>query len=172
MAITVDDLPPKYQAQVLKKVMEQQGKKGRTATTVMPEQEKGRKYHNTPTERVTATGAVLRFDSAKEARRYDYLMGRLQIGQIKDLRLQVDFTLQEAYTDEKGKRVRAERYRADFTYYERDQDAEEQGARVGFDCTGWRYVVEDVKSEGTRTAIYQSKKKRVKAIYGIDITEV
>ena len=111
---------------------------------------------NTPTERVTASGAVLRFDSQKEARRYDHLTLRQQAGEIHDLRLQVDFTLQEAYTDLEGRRVRAIRYRADFTYRERDG----------------RMVVEDVKSKPTRTREYLIKRKLMKERRGIDITEV
>ena len=50
----------------------------------------------------------------KEARRFDFLIERERRGEIRDLRLQVDFTLQEAYTDMEGHRVRAIRYRADF----------------------------------------------------------
>ena len=56
--------------------------------------EKVNKYRNTPTTRVMASGAVLRFDSQKEARRYDFLIERERRGEIRDLRLQVDFTLQ------------------------------------------------------------------------------
>ena len=114
------------------------------------------KYRNTPTERVTSSGAVIRFDSQKEARRYDHLILRQQAGEIRDLRLQVDFTLQEAYTDQEGRRIRAIRYRADFTYRERDG------------CL----VVEDVKSRPTRTREYLIKRKLMKDRHGIEITEV
>ena len=93
----------------------------------------------------------------KEARRYDFLIERERRGEIRDLRLQVDFTLQEAYTDAEGRRVRAIRYRADFTYYEGAQG---------------RQVVEDVKSRPTRTREYAMKKKMLKDRFGIDITEV
>ena len=65
-------------------------------------------------------------------------------------------TLQEAYTDLEGRRVRAIRYRADFTYRERDG----------------RLVVEDVKSKPTRTREYLIKRKLMKERRGIDITEV
>ena len=114
------------------------------------------KYRNTPTTRVTPSGAVLHFDSQKEARRYDFLIERVRRGEIGDLRLQVDFTLQEAYTDAEGRRVRAIRYKADFTYRERDGGL----------------VVEDVKSRPTRTKEYSIKKKMLKDRFGIDITEV
>ena len=127
MAINLSDLPPKYQQQAVEKYMKQQKRR-----------------------------AVLRFDSQKEARRYDHLTIRQKAGEIHDLRLQVDFTLQEAYTDQEGRRVRAIRYRADFTYRERDG----------------RLVVEDVKSKPTRTREYLIKRKLMKERRGIDITEV
>ena len=143
MAINVSDLPPKYQAQAMKKYMEQQQRRGPAPPAAAPQDPaKGTKYHNTPTERVTASGAVLHFDSQKEARRFDVLAARQARGQIRDLRLQVDFTLQEAFTDTEGKRVRAIRY------------------------------MEDVKSKATRTAKYAMKKKMLKDRFGYDITEV
>lgn len=56
------------------------------------------------------------FDSQKEAARYDQLMLRLCAGEIRDLKLQPEFTLQEAFTTPLGERVRAIKYRADFAY--------------------------------------------------------
>lgn len=173
MAISVSDLPPKYQAQAMKKYMEQQKRRGLMPSAAPPQdQPKGTKYHNTPTERVTATGAVLHFDSQKEARRYDELAVRLQAGQIRDLRLQVDFTLQEAFTDTEGKRIRAIRYKADFTYWQRDPAEENMAASKGWPCESWVYVVEDVKSKATQTQKYAMKKKMLKDRFGYDITEV
>lgn len=157
MAINISDLPPKYQQQAVEKYMKQQKRRGPVPpAAAVQNTDRAAKYRNTPTERVTASGAVLRFDSQKEARRYDYLALRQQAGEIHDLRLQVDFTLQEAYTDPEGRRVRAIRYRADFTYRERDG----------------RLVVEDVKSKPTRTREYLIKRKLMKERRGIDITEV
>ena len=121
---------------------------------------------------MTASGAVLHFASQKEARRFDVLAARQARGQIRDLRLQVDFTLQEAFTDTEGKRVRAIRYKADFTYWERDAAEENKAAAAGWPCDSWRYVVEDVKSKATRTAKYAMKKKMLKDRFGYDITEV
>ena len=136
---------------------------------------KGTKYHNTPTERVTASGAVLHFDSQKEARRFDALAARQEAGQIRDLRLQVDFTLQEAFTDTEGKRVRAIRYKADFTYYQ-PPNRQLYGSHAPYyaEQSGvpWEFVVEDVKSKATRTAKYAMKKKMLKDRFGYDITEV
>lgn len=100
MAINLSDLPPKYQQQAVEKYMKQQKRRGPApSAAAVQNTDRASKYRNTPTERVTASGAVLRFDSQKEARRYDHLTLRQQAGEIHDLRLQVDFTLQEAYTD-------------------------------------------------------------------------
>ena len=177
MAISVSDLPPKYRAQALKKWMEQQQRQSLSSASPLSAAPphapaKKSKYHNTPTERVTASGAVLRFDSQKEARRFDVLTARLSAGQIRDLRLQVDFTLQEAFTDTEGKRVRAIRYKADFTYWERDAAEESKAPVTGWPCDSWRFVVEDVKSKATKTAKYAMKKKLLKDRFGYDITEV
>ena len=173
MAINVSDLPPKYQAQAMKKYMEQQARRGPMPSAVAPQDpEKARKYHNSPTERITPSGNVLHFDSQKEARRYDTLISLQNQGQIRDLRLQVDFTLQEAYTDPEGRRVRAIRYRADFTYKQRDPAEESLAASKGWPCESWRLVVEDVKSRATRTRDYINKRKMMKDHFGIDITEV
>ena len=158
MAVNISDLPPKYQAQAVKKYMEQQARRGLVpSAAAVQETGKVNKYRNTPTTRVTPSGAILRFDSMKEARRFDWLIERERRGEIRELRLQVDFTLQEAYTDTEGRRVRAIRYRADFTYYEGTQGVK---------------VVEDVKSRATRTRDYAMKKKLLKDRFGLEITEV
>ena len=167
MSIDVKDLPPAYQAQALRKLMERERRK-QSAPLPSPADVPtggGRKYHNKPTERVTPAGNVLRFDSQKEARRYDELATLERAGKIRDLRMQVDFTLQEAYTDTEGRRVRAIRYKADFTYMKQsfvDRDGEWQ----------WALVVEDVKSRATRTKEYILKRKLMKERFNIDIQEV
>ena len=173
MAINVKDLPPKYQAQALQKYMAQQAQRGPPSSPAADGPPKASKYHNKPTERVTASGAVLHFDSQKEARRYDHLIALEQAGKIRDLRLQVDFTLQEAYTDTEGRRVRAIRYKADFVYMRQDVVAAAyvDGKKVG-EKIAWTKVVEDVKSRPTRTKEYLLKRKMLKDKLGIDITEV
>lgn len=169
MGIDVKDLPPAYQAQALQKWVEQERRKKRTPLPCPDDGTPGggRKYHNKPTERVTASGAVLRFDSQKEARRYDELAALERAGKIRDLRMQVDFTLQEAYTDSEGQRVRAIRYRADFTYRKIRDDPWEE-----YDGSFWTLVVEDVKSCATRTKEYAMKRKLMKERFNIDIQEV
>lgn len=136
MSIKLEDLPLEYQRQVMAQVA---GKPMRP------------KYGNKKTE---VYG--VKFDSRKEAERFTTLFIRLQAGEISGLRLQCDFTLQEAFTTAAGKRVQAIRYRADFTYWE-----------------GKRFVVEDVKSAATRQLrTYINKKKMMLDKYGIEIQEV
>lgn len=141
MGINIADLPQRYQAQLLHKVIEQD--------------KKLTKYRNQLTERANREGGKIKFDSQKEARRYDQLITLLEVGAIQDLRLQADFTLQEAYTDAQGHRVRSIRYQADFTYWQ-----------------AGKYVVEDVKSKATKTRLYETKRKLLKEKFGIDISEV
>ena len=108
------------------------------------------KYHNERAER-----AGVRFDSQKEARRYDELIMMLRAGIISDLRLQPQFTLQESYITETGERIRAIRYTADFSYK-----------------FGGKFVVEDVKSKPTRTKEYLRNRKFMRSKFGIEIQEV
>jgi len=147
----VEDLPPDMQEQALRKLGEQQPP---------PEQDKPRKYHNTPAER-----DGIRFDSQKEARRFDDLSALLRAGKIRDLKLQPQFTLIEAYTTTEGNHVRATRYQADFSY-ERATAPDCEGAVY------WIPVVEDVKSKATRTRLYVTKKKMMLLKFGIEIREV
>ena len=152
MAINVNDLPPKYQRQALEKYMEQQARRGLMPSAAVPQDKaKANKYHNTPTDVLTA---------------------RLQAGQIRDLRLQVEFTLQEAYTDTEGCRVRAIRYKADFTYYRPPENGSHAAYWADQTGTPWVLVVEDVKSRATKTQKYAIKKKLLKERFGLDITEV
>lgn len=109
-----------------------------------------RKYNNHPTER-----NGIKFDSRKEANRYDELMFLRQAGEIDNLKLQPQFTLQESYMTPEGERVRAIRYVADFSYT--------QGSQM---------VVEDVKSKATATAQYKTKKKLMQERFGISVKEV
>ena len=167
MGVDVKDLPVAYQAQALRKWAEQERKKKPLPLPCPDDAGPGKpaKYHNKPTERLTASGAVLRFDSQKEARRYDELAALERAGKIRDLRMQVDFTLQEAYTDGEGRRVRAIRYRADFTYVRVKETIGEYTFRD-------QLVVEDVKSRATRTKEYIMKRKLMKERFNIDIQEV
>lgn len=150
MGLTGADLArlgPSAQRQVLEKL-------GKQAAA------KESKYHNEPDSR-----GKLRFDSKKEARRYDELLVLLRSGKIRDLRLQRQYTLQESYITPEGERVRAIRYVADFSY-ERPTMPDQNGT------VHWVPVVEDVKSRATRTAQYEIKKKLLLERFGISIKEV
>ena len=113
------------------------------------------KYGNVKTVRNGIT-----FDSRKEAARYDELMLMLRDGEIENLRLQPEYTIQEAFTMPDGTKVRALRYRADFSYRRK--------VREGPDIRLVE-VVEDVK--GYRTKDYEIKKKLLMG-RGIKIEEI
>ena len=108
------------------------------------------KYNN---KKITVDGQV--FDSKKESNRYKELRLLEKAGEIKDLRMQVKFTLIPSQRDEAtGKVIEREcSYKADFVY-------EEDGETV----------VEDVK--GFRTKEYIIKRKLMLYQYGIRIREV
>lgn len=145
----IAQLPKRYQEQAL----EQFGRK-----CAKESMDKPGKYHNRKCAiTLPENGKSITFDSEKEARRFGELRMRLQFGDIRDLKLQVNFTLQEGFTTAEGKRVRPIVYRADFTYQERTP-------------SGWRTVVEDVK--GVRTKEYSMKRKMMLEKFGVDIREV
>ena len=167
MGLRFEDIPmsPDMKQKALKEYCKQQAARGRPPE--MPEGCKASKYHNEK----TISGGI-HFDSKKEARRYEELMLMLRAGQVRDLKLQETFTLQDAYTSPAGLRVRPIKYVADFTYYEKrfiqcggydstDRSSEE-----------WFFVVEDVKSKATKTKIYEIKKKLLRDKFGIEIREV
>jgi len=150
MGISINQLSQSAQKQALDKLMAQ----NRVAAP------KGNKYHNQRTTRGNLT-----FDSKKEAQRFDTLKLLLDAGEIRNLKLQCDFTLQEAYTTPDGERVRAIRYKADFAY-ERNTMPDAQGQAY------WAKAVEDVKSSATKTKDYIIKRKLMQERYGISIVEV
>lgn len=95
----------------------------------------------------------VRFDSKREAERYTVLLVRLNTGEISRLKLQPEFTITEAYMMPDGRKVKAQRYRADFSYVLPDG----------------REVVEDVKTEGTKTQVFVNKQKLIYEKYGIEV---
>ena len=100
------------------------------------------------------------FDSIAEARRWQELRFLSRAGIIKDVRRQVEFELIPAQKDEFGKVIeRAVKYVADFVYKE-TRDGKEY------------FVVEDVKSEATKTREYIIKRKLMLYMCGIRIKEV
>ena len=110
---------------------------------------KSSKYKNKKTEYKGLT-----FDSIGERDHYIELELRQRAGEITDLKTQVSFEIQPAFTDSKGKRIRAITYKADFVYY---------------DLKDKRTHIEDYK--GFKTKEYLLKKKLL-AYKGIEIEEV
>nr|DAV17883.1 MAG TPA: Endonuclease [Caudoviricetes sp.] len=77
----------------------------------------------------------LTFDSKKEAERYDALMLLQKAGEIRGLKLQVRYCLQEAYTTFEGDRVkRSTTLRTSCTSAERRLTATDSGTG----CRWWR----------------------------------
>ncbi len=105
----------------------------------------GNKYH---AERTQVDGFW--FASRAEAARYQVLRDWERCGEIHDLVLQPAFTLTVA-----GQRIGT--YTPDFIYRET--------------ATG-RVICEDVKSPATKTEAYGLRKKLLKALHGIEVTEV
>lgn len=173
MAINVEDLPPWARAQAQRKLEEQERKRKKVSPPLWADKPGGPKYHNQKDQREATDGRSIRFDSRKEARRFDELLALLRAGKIMDLRLQPQFTIQEAYTTPEGERVRAIRYQADFMY-KREIQKDRLPVPWELDASGkmWEIVVEDVKSPATKTRVYEMKKKLLRERLGFEITEV
>lgn len=122
----------------------------RNKPRIYPHRVSGNKYHN---ERLTVNGEV--FDSKKEYGRYQELRLLEKAGQISDLRRQVPFELVPRQIADGRVIERAVKYIADFTYWQNGQ-----------------LVVEDVKSDATRTDAYKIKRKLMLSVRGIRIKEV
>lgn len=149
MSMNLADLPPQAREKIASKLVQEER-----------ENFTGSKYHNQKAVRVLEDGTTIHFDSQKEARRFDELSILLKAGKIRNLKLQAEFTLREAYTSAEGYHVRAIRYRADFEYEE----------QIAPDV--WTNVVEDVKSNATKTRVYSIKKKLLYEKFGVLIREV
>lgn len=96
----------------------------------------------------------IKFDSAKEAKRYRELMFLFKTGEIDNLKLQPKYRLVESYINGKGKSIRGIDYIADFQYMK-----------------DGKVVIEDVK--GYKTQTYKLKKKLFESKYNpLTITEI
>ena len=97
------------------------------------------KYRN---KKVTVDG--IDFDSIKESVRYKQLKMFERAGVIKDLKLQVSYTLQPSFKSN-GQTIRSIKYIADFDYFTTKDN---------------RHILEDVKSPATaKDKTYILKKK-------------
>ena len=127
-------------------------KKISNSITTEKENQKQNKYRN---KKVVIDG--IKFDSKKEAIRYQELKLMEDTDYIKDLELQKKFELIPKY-EINGRKVRAMNYICDFYY---------------FDILNNKYVVEDVKpSKNFQTEVYKIKKKIFMYKYKKEITEI
>lgn len=168
---SVSDLPEKYREQINAEIKRQNVNRAARAAVELvqsaqkakekPGKKKERKFHNRPTERIMPNGDVRTFDSAREASRYDELMLMLRAGEIREMKVQPQFTLKESFVTPEGDLSRKVVYIADFSYEARAKDGT------------WRFVVEDVKSERTRkNKDYRIKVKLMQENRGITVQEV
>lgn len=109
----------------------------------------GNKYGNIKTE---VDG--IKFDSKKEANRYQELKLLKSIGKIENLKLQPRYELQPKYRIN-GRNIRNLEYKADFEYIDKK--------------TG-EIITEDVK--GMKTPVYKIKKKLFEYKYNREIKEI
>ena len=107
------------------------------------------KYHSHP-----AVVNGIKFDSRREARRYQQLQLLLKAGEITQLQMQKKYTLIPAQKKPSGGTERAVTYTADFVY--RDKEGNE--------------VVEDAK--GIKTQQYIIRRKLMLYAHGIEVKEV
>lgn len=108
------------------------------------------KFH---AQKVTVDGVT--YDSKKESKRAIQLQYLERIGVIKNLRRQVKYELIPSKRKSDGKIERGIAYIADFVYE---------------DKTG-KTIVEDVKTQATKTKEYLIKRKLMLYFYGIEIKE-
>lgn len=102
------------------------------------------KYHAHKTE----VNGIL-FDSKLEARRYQELLLLKQAGEITDLKLQVEYQINEGWINpDTGERIKSRFYLADFQYIDKEQS---------------KVIVEDTK--GVETADFRLKWDLVKSKY-------
>jgi hypothetical protein len=124
-----------------------------SALTTGIEPVRANKYH---ARKCTVDG--IRFDSRKEARRYEELTILARAGAITSLELQPEFTITVVGLWQEDRReVVCGRFRADFRYV---------------DLVSGEVVIEDAKSPATRTTAYRLRKRLVEAIHGVTIREV
>lgn len=96
----------------------------------------------------------IKFDSKKEATRYQQLKQLETEGKIKDLVLQPEYELIPKFK-KNGKTYRKTVYKADFSYFDIETD---------------KIIIEDVK--GFKTDVYALKKKMFEYKYDYEIKEV
>lgn len=100
----------------------------------------------------------IKFDSTREAKRYEELKLLVRAGKIKSLRVQVSYPLVKSVKYKNAKRAKPEMiYTADFEYWDIENN---------------ELVVEDVKSVATaKLTDYIMRRHMMLAFHGIEVLE-
>lgn len=100
----------------------------------------------------------VKFDSTREAKRYEELKLLVRAGKIKSLRVQVSYPLVKSVKYKNAKRAKPEMiYTADFEYWDIEKN---------------ELVVEDVKSVATaKLTDYIMRRHMMLAFHGIEVLE-
>ena len=101
----------------------------------------------------------IKFDSTREAKRYEELKQLVRAGKIKSLRVQVSYPLVKSVKYKNAKRAKPEMiYTADFEYWDIENN---------------ELVVEDVKSVATaKLTDYIMRRHMMLAFHGIEVLEI
>ena len=154
MGISITDLSPRAQQQVLRQLQDRETKKK------SPKTKGGNKLHAQKSPGYLIDGTPVTFASKREQDRYGELAVLLRAGKISDLRFQVRYDLIPPQVRADGKKERGIYYDADFVY--KDADGNE--------------VVEDSKGyRSTNSAPYAKfvlKRKLMLWVHGITVHEV
>lgn len=154
--ISVKDLTPRMKAQVARILAEES-----KAADLGKKTDDAQKRSKYKAEKQTVTlpdGTEHTFDSRKEAKVYADLSIRLKAGEITNLRLQVPYELIPKQLLSSGRTERSVKYVADFVYDESD------GSTKVVDVKGYR--------KGAAYALFVIKRKLMKWVHGIEVTEV
>lgn len=161
MGLGLEDIgrfSPQAQAQILQKVQEQE-KARKAAVETEKKPKKGNKLHAEKVDMSMPDGALMHFDSKREARRYMDLWLMQKAGEIRNLRTQVRYELLPKQVNADGATERKLEYIADFVY-------EKNGETVVEDSKGYR------NTASATYRVFVVKRKLMLYRYGITVREV
>ena len=157
MSIDISRLSPAAQAQILRKITEQERSRKNAA---VPPQKRDRKLREEKTQGYLLDGTPVTFDSKREAKRYGDLALLQRAGAISDLQYQVRYDLIPSQKKKDGTTERGIYYVADFVYRNADGDT------VVEDSKGYR------NPSSATYAKFVIKRKLMLYIHGIEVKEV
>ena len=157
MRVSVSDLPPAMQKQILRKLAEEEKRKEQNISgdgNSLDSKSKRSKYHAKKVTLALSDGTEHTFDSKHEAEVYQELALMEKAGEISNLRIQIPYELIPPQVAPSGKKFRNCRYFADFVFTDKD------GHEVVWDA------------KGLKTKEYIIKRKLMLYVWGIEIREV